>query len=173
MKEQYKAGIKEICWIQIIQEERKDTRWALTDVNVRWIEGLNSFQWEIPIPVCVLFFCPTRACVVVCACQRLQGLRHTAELQQTWWVPRKASSFAGLFCSFCHCWWQPPRCILSELVCSFLWACSCSEGEVKEKRLLTQVVTELAAAVSRLKELWHPAGKDERLDYSQISKWAG
>lgn len=64
--------------------------------------------------------------------------------------------------SFCHCWWQPPLCVLSELVCSFLWACSCSEGEVKEKRLLMQVVTELAAPVSCLvcsKSSGTPLGK--------------
>lgn len=37
IKEHYKEGIKEIYWILIIQEEAKDTRWALTDVNVSWI----------------------------------------------------------------------------------------------------------------------------------------
>lgn len=42
IKERYKEGIKEICWILIIQEEGKDTRWALTDVNVTWIVW---FEW--------------------------------------------------------------------------------------------------------------------------------
>lgn len=77
-------------WIVIIQEEGKDARWALTDVNVTGQFGLNGFQWKIPTPMCVLKF-------------------------PKMYVHVQQRQFQTIFC-VC----QPPLCILHELICSFL-----------------------------------------------------
>lgn len=48
-------------------------------------------------------------------------------------------------------------------------------GKVKRRRGSTPCNSSQSSLLPPhlLKEFWHPAGKDERLDYSQISKWAG
>lgn len=136
---------------------------------------LDSLVWmvfnsEYLCPPCAPFFpkmcvCPNRGC----------GGWHTQKSYSWHEHPRRKPrpSLPNFFTLHHMC--QPPPCVSPELVCSFAWTSSfLSEGEVKERRLLMQLITSsLRLLPCLLKELWHPAGKDERLDYSQISKWAG
>lgn len=91
--------------------------------------------------------------------------------QQPTWIrtdERKSLIFCQLLFSPCH---SPPRWI----VCSFPWAHSIRRWNKGEEATIAthHRPCSYSLLTCLLKELRRPAGKDERLDYSQISKWAG
>lgn len=90
------------------------------------------------------------------------------DTQETWAAPRKASSFTAHILTL---YVSASTVHLPEVVCSLLSACF--GGDVKETRLIMARCCCHCLLPCLLRERWHPAGKDERLDYSQISKWAG